>query len=216
VHMFEKLPSGYCLTAAGEEVLEFADQMEVSSHLLETRVFGCDQSVRGLLRMTLAPTLTTHLLMPDFTDFARLYPDVEMEILSSGELANLTNREADVASRARGGAPITLVLRKQHGQERIKGQEPPPDWSDYAVVASTGNRCRLIDGAEHSASHPDGPVGPRALPLRTAVIARCGQFPSLGCPPSASCVSRTDAASPVSGAGATGTSLAADKLHGRD
>ena len=30
--MFEKLPSGYRLTAAGEEILEFADQMEASSH----------------------------------------------------------------------------------------------------------------------------------------------------------------------------------------
>src|SRR5205807_3574962 len=47
VHMFEKLPSGYRPTAAGEEVLEFADQMEASSHRLETRVFGRDQSVRG-------------------------------------------------------------------------------------------------------------------------------------------------------------------------
>src|SRR3954454_7034462 len=36
VQMFEKLPSGYRLTGAGEEVLEFADQMEASSHLLET------------------------------------------------------------------------------------------------------------------------------------------------------------------------------------
>lgn len=98
-HIFEKLPSGYRLTVAGEEVLEFADQMEASSHLLETRVFGRDQGVRGLLRVTLAPTLATHLLMPDFTAFARLHPDIEMEILSSGELANLTNREADVAIR---------------------------------------------------------------------------------------------------------------------
>ena len=36
-HMFEKLPSGYRLTAAGEEVLELAHQMEASSHQLETR-----------------------------------------------------------------------------------------------------------------------------------------------------------------------------------
>src|ERR1700753_3361678 len=93
VQMFEKLPSGYRLTAAGEEVLEFADQMEGSSHQLETRVFGRDQSVRGLLRVTLAPPLATHLLMPDFAEFARLHPDIEMEILSSGELASLTNRE---------------------------------------------------------------------------------------------------------------------------
>src|SRR6201996_3036448 len=95
--MFEKLPSGYRLTAAGEEVLELANQMEASSHQLETRVLGRDQSVRGLLRVTLPPFLATHLLMPDFAEFARLHPDIEMEVLSTGEVANLTNREADVA-----------------------------------------------------------------------------------------------------------------------
>jgi len=99
VQMFEKLPSGYRLTAAGEEVLEFAEQMEASSHLLETRVFGRDQRARGLLRITLPPFLATHLLMPDFAEFAHLHPDIEMEILPSGEVANLTNREADVAIR---------------------------------------------------------------------------------------------------------------------
>ncbi len=116
--MFEKLPSGYRLTAAGEEVLELADQMEASSHQLETRVFGRDQSVRGLLRVTLAPPLATHLLMPDFAEFTRLHPDIEMDILASGELANLTNREADVAIRVvydRKTLPLNL-----HG---LKGPE---------------------------------------------------------------------------------------------
>ena len=47
--MFEKLPSGYRLTAAGAEVLELAHQMEASSHQLETRVFGLDQGVREQL-----------------------------------------------------------------------------------------------------------------------------------------------------------------------
>jgi len=97
--MFEKLPSGYRLTAAGEEVLDLANQMEASSHQLETRVFGRDQSVRGLLRVTLPPFLATHLLMPDLADFARVHPDIEMEIVSTGEVMNLTNREADVAIR---------------------------------------------------------------------------------------------------------------------
>jgi DNA-binding transcriptional LysR family regulator len=117
-HMFEKLPSGYRLTDAGEEVLEFANQMEASSNQMETRVFGRDQSVRGLLRVTLAPTLATHLLMPDFADFARLHPEAEMEILSSGEPLNLTNREADVAIRVvydRNALPLNL-----HG---LKGPE---------------------------------------------------------------------------------------------
>ena len=99
VLVFEKLPSGYRLTEAGEEILEFAEQMEASSHKLETRVFGRDQSARGLLRVTLPPFLATHLFMPDLSDFARLHPEIEIEILSTGEIANLTNREADVAIR---------------------------------------------------------------------------------------------------------------------
>jgi DNA-binding transcriptional LysR family regulator len=98
-HMFAKLPSGYRLTDAGEEVLGFAEQMEASSNQLETRVFGRDRNLRGLLRVTLAPTLATHLLMPDFAEFARLHPEVEMDILPSDEPVNLTNREADVAIR---------------------------------------------------------------------------------------------------------------------
>lgn len=116
--MFEKRPSGYRLTASGEEIVELANQMEASSHQLETRVFGRDQSVRGLLRVTLAPPLATHLLMPDFADFARLHPDIEIEILSTGELVNLTNREADVAIRVvydRKTLPLNL-----HG---LKGPE---------------------------------------------------------------------------------------------
>ena len=116
--MFERLPSGYRLTAAGEEVVEFAGQMEASSLQLETRVFGRDQSVRGLLRVTLPPPLAAHLLMPDLANFARLHPGIEMEILSSGELANLTNREADVAIRVvydRETLPLNL-----HG---LKGPE---------------------------------------------------------------------------------------------
>jgi DNA-binding transcriptional LysR family regulator len=116
--VFEKLPSGYRLTDTGEEVLEFANQMEASSNQLETRVFGRDQSVRGLLRVTLAPTLASHLLMPDLADFARLHPEVEIEILSFGEPLNLTNREADVAIRVvydRNNLPANL-----HG---LKGPE---------------------------------------------------------------------------------------------
>ena len=116
--MFEKLPSGYRLMDAGEEVLEFAEQMEASSNQLETRVFGRDQRVRGLLRVTLASTLATHLLMPDFADFGRLHPEIEMEILSADEPVNLTNRQADVAIRVvydRDTLPLNL-----HG---LKGPE---------------------------------------------------------------------------------------------
>lgn len=116
--IFEKLPSGYRLTGAGEEILELANQMEASSRQLETRVFGRDQSVRGLLRVTLPPFLATHLLMPDLSGFAKMYPDIEMVILPAGEVANLTNREADAA--------IRIVLDRETLPLNLHGLIGPP------------------------------------------------------------------------------------------
>src|ERR1700761_3666766 len=178
--MFEKLPSGYRLTEAGEEVLELADQMEASSHQLETRVFGRDQGVRGLLRVTLAPSLATHLLMPDFAAFARLHPDIEMEILSSGELANLTNRDADVAIRVvydRKTLPLNLhglkgpdvfggVYLSRDRLAAWRAGEPDrlrwivissdgiPDWA--REVSATGIPFRITDGEAQIAAVRQG------------------------------------------------------------
>jgi DNA-binding transcriptional LysR family regulator len=187
--MFEKLPSGYRLTAAGEEVLELATQMETSSLELETRVFGRDQSVRGLLRVTLTPLLATHLLMPDLADFARLHPDIEMEILSSGELANLTNREADVALRVvydRKTLPLNLhglkgpevfggvyMSRDRLSAWRAGAPDPIrwivisthgiPDWASEGELPVVGVPFRVTDAASEIAAVREG-LGITTLP----------------------------------------------------
>ena len=170
--MFEKMPSGYRLTAAGEEILGLASQMEALSHQLETRVLGRDQTVRGPLRVTLAPTLATHLLMPDLAEFARLYPDIEMDVVSSGELANLTNREADVAIRVvydRKTLPQHLhglkgpelfggvyLSRERLAAWRAGAPEPirwlvisshgVPDWAHEGEVRTAGVPFKTTDG----------------------------------------------------------------------
>jgi DNA-binding transcriptional LysR family regulator len=97
--VFEKLPSGYRLTEAGEEVLELAAQMEASSNELESRIFGRDQSIRGTLRIALPPSIATHLLMPDFTAFSEKHPEIAVVLLSSYEPVNLMKRQADLAIR---------------------------------------------------------------------------------------------------------------------
>ena len=111
VRLFDRLPSGYRMTSAGEDVLHLAERMEAASDELEARVVGRDQRLRGLLRVTLPQVLATHLLMPDFAVFAAQHPEVEIELLPSHELVNLTNREADVAIRVvydRNALPLNL------------------------------------------------------------------------------------------------------------
>ena len=142
--MFEKLPSGYRLTEAGDEVLRFAEQMERSSTELETSVFGRDQAVGGVLRVTMAPVIATHLLLSDFAEFARSYPDVEVDILSIDEPVNLTNREADVAIRVvydRETLPLNLHGIK--GPDLFGGVYMSRDLLD-AWRAGTVDRARWI------------------------------------------------------------------------
>ncbi len=187
--LFEKLPSGYRLTAAGEEVVDLAQQMEASSYLLETRVFGRDQSVRGLLRVTLPPFLATHLLMPDLADFARGHPDIEIEVVSTGDVANLTNREADVAIRMvsdRKTLPLNLHGLKvpevyagvymsrdrlaawQGGAlESIRpivvGGQGRPDWAVEGEIPATGVPFRTPDADAQIAAVRQG-IGMTKLP----------------------------------------------------
>jgi DNA-binding transcriptional LysR family regulator len=97
--LFEKLPTGYELTVAGEEILELAENMEETSSLLQTRVFARDQRLTGTLRVAMPPAIATDLLMPDLAEFSRDHPEIELEIISSYELVNLTKRQADVAIR---------------------------------------------------------------------------------------------------------------------
>ncbi|PZU76861.1 MAG: LysR family transcriptional regulator [Brevundimonas sp.] len=188
VQVFEKRPSGYRLTAAGEEVVEFAEQMEASSHQLETRVFGRDQSARGLLRITLPPFLAD-LLMPDLADFAQKHPDIEIEILSTGEVANLTNREADVAIRFvvdRKTLPLNLhglmgpqlaggvyVSRDLLARWRVGATGPirpivindrgVPDWASAGEIKATGAPFRAPDAEVQLAAVRQG-LGMTRLP----------------------------------------------------
>jgi DNA-binding transcriptional LysR family regulator len=110
--------------------------------------------------------------MPDFADFARLHPDIEMEILASGELANLTNREADVAIRVaydRKTLPPNLhglkgpelfggvyISRDRLAAWRAGAPDPIrwivismhgiPDWAGEGEVRTAGAPFRTTDG----------------------------------------------------------------------
>ncbi|NNJ75704.1 MAG: LysR family transcriptional regulator, partial [Anderseniella sp.] len=69
--LFDKLPTGYTLTGAGDEILELAGSMESLSSQLKSRVFARDQSLSGSLSVAIPPSLATNLLMPDFAEFSR-------------------------------------------------------------------------------------------------------------------------------------------------
>jgi DNA-binding transcriptional LysR family regulator len=112
VRLFERLPTGYALTPAGEEMVESAQRIEDEVVKLDRQVIGRDAQLNGVLRVTMPAALATHLLAPDLATFSRTYPGIQLELAISDEEFNLKKREADVAIRLTANPPDYLVGRQ--------------------------------------------------------------------------------------------------------
>jgi len=153
--MFEKMPSGYRLTAAGEEVLELAEQMEASSHQLETRVLGRDRSVRGLLRVTLAPT-NREADVAIRVVYDRNTLPLNLHGLKGPELFGGVYISRDRLAGWRAGAtdPLRWIVISVHGV---------PDWASEGEVRVTGVPFRATDAEAQIVAVRQG-LGITALP----------------------------------------------------
>ena len=78
--LFDRLPTGYVVTAAGEDMLKVAELVENEMDGLERRILGHDRKLAGRVRVTMVDGLATGLLMPHLADFTRKYPDIELEV----------------------------------------------------------------------------------------------------------------------------------------
>lgn len=110
--LFDRLPSGYALTAAGEELLQAVIRIEDEINGLERHILGQDVRLQGNIRVTMPEHLAVHLLMPDLVHFMENYPDVNLQLLISYGMFSLSRREADVAIRVTDNPPEYLVGRK--------------------------------------------------------------------------------------------------------
>ncbi len=112
VKLFDRLPNGFSLTAAGEDLLQAAENIEAEIHSVQRRLVGQDRRLAGGIRVTMVDIFATHLLMAALTEFAELYPDIELEVLIAYETLDLSRREADIAVRLVKNPPDHLIGRR--------------------------------------------------------------------------------------------------------
>jgi DNA-binding transcriptional LysR family regulator len=112
LRLFDRLPTGYALTAGGEELLATARRMAETVTDLERRLSGQDLRLEGDLRVTTTDTLMASVLPPILAAFRRRHPGIAVEVTTSNAFANLTRRDADVAIRPTAEPPETLVGRR--------------------------------------------------------------------------------------------------------
>lgn len=112
VKLFARARTGYVPTPAGEELAAAAAELETGIVATERRLMDRDLRPGGRLRVATTDTLLMGLLTPIFRRFRAAFPAIELDVIVSNEMANLTRRDAEVAIRPSLQPPETLVGRR--------------------------------------------------------------------------------------------------------
>jgi len=109
--LFDRLPDGMVLTAAGEDLLPLADSMEATALAVDRRQAGFAQDVRGNVRLSIwesfAPFVTDH-----WPALQTRLPDIDLELSVTHVHADLSRREADLLIRECLPKNPSLIARK--------------------------------------------------------------------------------------------------------
>lgn len=112
VRLFDRMPGGYALTAAGEEMRNSVLRIEEQIAALALKVTGQDQRPSGMIRITTTDLLAVGLLPRHIAVFRAEWPGIEIEVVVADTMLDLTRREADVALRIGNPVQETLVGRR--------------------------------------------------------------------------------------------------------
>ncbi len=110
--LFARSPSGYTLTAAGEEIAAAARAMAETVDSIERTVAGRDLRLTGNVRVTTTDTLAASLLLPILAAFSEEHAGIQLELSTQIQMVNLSKRVADIAVRPTKTPPPTLVGRR--------------------------------------------------------------------------------------------------------
>lgn len=117
--LFDRLPNGYAMTQAAENIFAHALEMEALAQAVDREVFGQDTELAGPLKLTVAHDAANLLIVPKLRAFAETYPHIDLQLLTTTGLVDLAVREADIAVRLTAKPPDYLVgrevMRLQHG-----------------------------------------------------------------------------------------------------
>ncbi|EWY37152.1 hypothetical protein N825_21430 [Skermanella stibiiresistens SB22] len=117
VRLLNRTPDGYVPTDAGREVHEQAERLEAEALALERTVAGRDTRLAGLVRVSCAETIASHILGPCLAALRERHPEITVELISTARELSLSMREADISVRLGRSDQHDLVVRKIGGLE---------------------------------------------------------------------------------------------------
>lgn len=108
VQFFERNRDGLQLTPVGETAFREAERLAIAMDNLERKLVGQDSAPVGKVRLAAEDATMNVLLSPILADLVREFPDIELEVLTDNDVANLSHREADLTLRSENKPQATL------------------------------------------------------------------------------------------------------------
>ncbi|MEM7210728.1 MAG: LysR family transcriptional regulator [Pseudomonadota bacterium] len=100
VRLFDRRPEGLSLTPPGEELLTVGEAATVDFDAVIRRISGQDTAISGSVVVSTGEPVAIQLIAPGLPEFADRYPDLDLKIVTSWNIADLARGEADIAVRA--------------------------------------------------------------------------------------------------------------------
>ncbi|MEL6964696.1 MAG: LysR family transcriptional regulator [Pseudomonadota bacterium] len=170
IRLFDRLPTGYALTAEGEQLVSGARSIDETVAALERRITGRDLKLEGVIRLTTTDTIMTSVLFRHLAEFRQDHPRIAIELALTNNLLNLSRRDADVAIRPARTLPKPLVGVRAadigfavYGAPSYLSHHPTNPLSEDQVWLGVEEMLVHSPAAKWMQRHvPDAPVGFRA------------------------------------------------------
>lgn len=107
--LFDRGRQGYLATELGRELASHAERIEAQLEQAREAAFNQGAEPSGTLRVTSTDTLLHSVLLPVMARFAQAYPRIDLELLTTNTMVNLSQRDADIAIRLTNSPPEHLI-----------------------------------------------------------------------------------------------------------
>ncbi len=112
VTLFERAGRSLRMTQAGRDLLAPAQAMRDAAIGFSLSAEGHTQSIDGRVSITATEFVASRVLPPMLADLRKLAPALEVQVIASNEVQDLTRREADISIRHARPEHPDLIARK--------------------------------------------------------------------------------------------------------
>ncbi len=112
IPLFARSNEGLSLTSQGRKFREHVDAMAAAALRAEAAVAATGADARGVVKLSIGPTLASHWLMPRLGPFLRAHDHIQLEFITHPFPASVRRREADVVLRPVDSGEENLIGRR--------------------------------------------------------------------------------------------------------